>query len=87
MIAMPRLEPAMNQYPKTPLREKQVTDFADDAHAGQNHDVDRRMRVEPEHVLEQNGIAADGRVEDADVKAALQASSASVMATTGVPST
>ena len=25
MIAMPRLEPAINEYPKTPLREKQVT--------------------------------------------------------------
>ena len=47
--------------------------FADHAHAGQNHDVDRRMRVEPEHVLEQNRIAADGGIENADVEAALQA--------------
>ena len=46
--------------------------FADDAHARQNHDVDGRMRVEPEHVLEQDGIAADGGIEDADMEAALQ---------------
>src|SRR6202041_2527183 len=43
------------------------------AHAGQNHDVHGGMRIEPEHVLEQDGIAADGWIEDADVQQALQA--------------
>ena len=38
--------------------------FADHAHTGQNHDVNRRMRIKPEHVLEQNWIAAEVRVED-----------------------
>ena len=46
-------------------------DVADDAHAGQHHDVHRRMRVEPEEVLEQHGIAAHRRVKDSDVETAL----------------
>ncbi len=40
-------------------------DLGDDAHRGQNHDVDGGMRVEPEQVLEQKRIAAEFRVEDA----------------------
>ena len=32
--------------------------FADHTHAGQNHDVNRRMRVEPEEMLEEKRIAA-----------------------------
>jgi hypothetical protein len=47
-------------------------DFADHAHRGQDHDVHGRVAVEPEHVLEQHGVAADGRVEDADVENVLQ---------------
>ena len=46
-------------------------DLADDAHAGQDHDVDGRVRVEPEQVLEQQRIAAQGRVEDAEAEDAL----------------
>ena len=43
----------------------------DDRHAGQNHDVHGRVRIEPEEVLEQHRIAAELRVEDADVERAL----------------
>src|SRR5687768_11952043 len=32
-------------------------------HGGQDHDVDRRVRVEPEEVLKQNRIASERRVE------------------------
>src|SRR6202030_2222663 len=46
--------------------------FADHSDARQNHDVHGGMRVKPEHVLKQNGIAADGRIENADVEGALQ---------------
>ena len=42
--------------------------LADDAHRRQNHDVDRRVRIEPEQVLEQHRIAADRRIEDAEVE-------------------
>src|SRR6266404_3906509 len=49
-------------------------DFADDAHGRQNHDVDGRMRVKPEQVLEENGVAAKLRIEEAEVKHALHAS-------------
>ena len=45
-------------------------DLADHTHRGQNHDVDRRMGVEPEQVLEQDRIAAQGWIEDSDVQAA-----------------
>ena len=31
----------------------------DDAHAGHDHDVDGRVRVEPEEVLEQHRVAAE----------------------------
>ena len=46
-------------------------DFADDSHGGQNHDVHRRMAIEPEEVLVQDRIATHGRVEDSDVHRAL----------------
>ena len=39
--------------------------LADHAHAGQDHDVDGRMRVEPEQVLEQQRVAAARRIENA----------------------
>ena len=38
------------------------------AMAGQHHDVNGRMRVEPEHVLEQHRIAAQRRIEDSDLE-------------------
>ncbi len=43
-------------------------DLGDDPHAGKDHDVDRRVRIEPEQVLEQDRVAPQGRVEDADAK-------------------
>ena len=44
-----------------------------DAHRRQHHDVDRRVRVEPEHVLEQHRVAAPARVEEAEVPDLLDA--------------
>ena len=70
------------------LAREDGDDLADHAHARQNHDVDGRVRVEPEEVLEEHRIAAQRRVEDADVEDALAATSSTmVMASTGVPST
>ena len=43
-------------------------DLADDAHRRQNHDVDGGMRVEPEQVLEEERIAAELGIEDAEVE-------------------
>src|ERR1700686_4515855 len=37
--------------------------LADHTHTRQNHDVDRRMRIEPEQVLEENRIAAQRGIE------------------------
>ena len=45
----------MARYPKIVLRQNVGNQFADDRHAGQNHDVNGGMRVEPEEVLEQTG--------------------------------
>ena len=42
--------------------------FGDDAHRRQNHDVDGGMAVEPEQVLEQQRIAAGGRIENREAK-------------------
>ena len=59
--------------------------LADHAHPGQDHDVHGRVAVEPEHVLEQHRVAAEGRVEDADARTTRStASRSSVMASTGV---
>ena len=46
-------------------------DLARDAHGRHDHDVDGRMRVEPEQVLEQQRIAAQRRIEHADAESAL----------------
>ena len=54
------------------LARERRDQFADDRHARQNHDVDGRVRVEPEEVLEQHRIAADARIEDADLEDALE---------------
>jgi hypothetical protein len=43
------------------LRLKDRDQLADDAHGGQDHDVDRRVRVEPEEVLVEHRVAAEGR--------------------------
>ena len=54
---------------------------------GQNHDVDGGMRVEPEQVLEQQRVAAQRRIEDAEMEGRSKTTSTSVIAITGVPST
>ena len=48
-------------------------DFADHTHGRQNHDVHGRVRVEPEQVLEEDGISAEHRVKEAKMKHALEA--------------
>ena len=62
-------------------------ELTDHAHGRQDHDVDRRVRVEPEEVLVEHGIAAQSRVEDADAERALRDQSSTVMPSTGVAST
>ena len=47
-------------------------DLGDDPHGRQDHDVDRRVRVDPEQVLVEHGVAALGRIEDADAEEALE---------------
>ena len=49
------------------LREDR-NDLGDDREARHDHDVNGRMRVEPEEVLEEHRIAAERRIEDADVE-------------------
>jgi len=44
-------------------------DLAHYAHRGQDHNVDGRVRIKPEEVLEQQRIAPQRRVEDARWKA------------------
>ncbi len=62
--------------------------FADDAHAGQNHDVDGGVRVEPEQMLEEERVAAlwPGRRRRCP-PCAPEPRAPDVMARTGVPST
>ncbi len=50
------------------LARKDWQQFADDAETGQNKNVHRRMRVEPEQMLEQNRVATFCRVEKAHSK-------------------
>src|SRR5882762_5060744 len=59
---------------KDGLAREGGNDFADNAHGRQNHDVDGGMRVKPEQVLEEDGVAAELRIEEAEVKHALHAS-------------
>ena len=47
-------------------------DLADHAHRRQDHDVDGRVRVEPEQVLEEQRVAAERGIEDAEVEDALE---------------
>ena len=42
-------------------------DLAHQAEGGQHHDVNRRVGVEPEQVLINHHVAAQGRVEEAGV--------------------
>ena len=57
---------------KNTLAREAGHDLADNSHARQDHDVDSRMGVEPEHVLEEHGIAAQFGIETTNMKAALQ---------------
>ena len=43
-------------------------ELADDPHRRQHHDVDGRVRVEPEQVLEEHRIAAERRIEEPEVE-------------------
>ena len=51
-----------------PLAREGGDELADHAHRRQDHDVDRRVRVEPEQVLEEHRVAAQLRIEDAEVE-------------------
>ncbi len=68
---MPNEDSATSAVAEQRLAREAGDHFADDAHAGQDHDVDGRVAVEPEQVLEQQRIAAQRRVEDADAEDAL----------------
>ena len=73
---------------ENPLAGEAGDDLADHAHAGQNHDVHGRVRVEPEQVLKQDRVAAQLGIENADAQKPLHAAtSTSEIASTGVPST
>ena len=69
------------------LAREDRDELADHAHARQDHDVDGRVRVEPEEVLEQHRVAAQRRVEDADAEHALDDQQQQRDAETGVAST
>ena len=57
---------------KDALTRKAGDDLADDPHAGQDHDIHRRVRVEPEEMLEQDRIATQRGVENTDAEHALE---------------
>ena len=54
-----------------PVREGR-NDFGDGAHGRQDHDVDRRMRVDPEKMLIEERIAPLGRIEHSDPEQAFR---------------
>ena len=54
-----------------PSREGR-NDLRDHSHSGQDHDVDRRVRVDPEQVLVEDRIASVRRVEDRHAEPALE---------------
>ena len=83
---MARLAKATKRVAEDALAGEAGDDFADHAHAGQDHDVDGRVGVEPEQVLEQQRIAAEAGIEDADAAGRVRGRPAArVMASTGVP--
>ena len=49
------------------LARKIRNQFADDAHTGQNHDVDGRVGIKPKQVLEKNRVSSNSRIENSDV--------------------
>src|SRR6204780_2854363 len=50
------------------LPRKASDQFAHHAHPGQNHDVNRGVRIKPKQMLEQDGVAADSGIENADMQ-------------------
>src|SRR5260370_33994067 len=46
--------------------------FTDNAHGGQNHDVNDWVRIKPEEMLEENRIAAERRIEETEMEDAFQ---------------
>jgi len=50
-----------------------------------DHDVDGRVAIEPEQVLEQNRVAAQLRAKDRQLEQLSKMTNRSVIATTGVP--
>src|SRR5260370_16544467 len=46
--------------------------FTDNAHRGQDHDVNDWVRIKPEEMLEENRIAAEGRIEETKMEDAFQ---------------
>ena len=55
---------------ENPLAREARNNLGYDAHGGQNHDVNGGVRVEPEEVLEEQRIAAEFGIEDAEVQGA-----------------
>ena len=55
----------MAVYPKMFLRVNTGMMSVTTPMAGKDHDVDRRVRIDPEHVLEQDRVAALCRIEEA----------------------
>ena len=53
---------------KHPLARKAGDDLGDHAHGGQDHDVHRGVRVEPEQVLEEQWIAAADGIENSELE-------------------
>src|SRR6185503_12832904 len=54
--------------PEDGLTGKRRHDLTRDPHGWQDHDVDRRMGIEPEQVLKEDRIAATCRIEDRKAK-------------------
>ena len=54
------------------LARESRDDVADDAEARQDEDVDLRVAEEPEQVLVEDGIATQGRVEEAGAEIAVR---------------
>ena len=56
----------MARISERPLAGKAGDDFAGHAEGRQDLDVNHRVRIEPEQVLEEDRVAAEGGVEDAN---------------------
>src|SRR5258708_39221345 len=46
--------------------------FTDNAHGGQNHDVNDWVRIKPEEMMEENRIATQGRIEETEMEDAFK---------------